>query len=70
MEPWLIGLLALVGAAVVAYLALNLNQRTPQAGAAAPDFSLPDQTGKPRTLSEFRGRRLVLYFYLRDDTPG
>ena len=36
----------------------------------APDFSLPDETGKLRSLSEFRGRPVVLYFYPKDDTPG
>lgn len=39
-------------------------------GAKAPAFALPDQTGKVRTLDEFRGRWLVLYFYPRDATPG
>ncbi len=37
---------------------------------AAPDFSLPDQNGETRTLSAFRNRWVVLYFYPRDDTPG
>lgn len=36
----------------------------------APDFSAPDETGKARTLSEFRGRPVVLYFYPKDGTPG
>ena len=36
----------------------------------APDFSLPDQTGKLRTLKEFSGRWIVLYFYPKDNTPG
>jgi thioredoxin-dependent peroxiredoxin len=40
------------------------------AGAPAPDFTLPDQDGNPVTLSELRGRRVVLYFYPRADTPG
>ena len=42
----------------------------PKAGDAAPGFALPDQTGKSRTLDEFLGKWLVLYFYPRDDTPG
>ena len=42
----------------------------PQAGQAAPDFSLPDQNGTQHSLSEFRGKYLVLYFYPKDDTPG
>lgn len=39
-------------------------------GAPAPDFTLPDENGVPRRLSDFRGRPLVLYFYPKDDTPG
>lgn len=37
---------------------------------SAPDFSAPDETGRMRSLSEFRGRPLVLYFYPKDGTPG
>lgn len=36
----------------------------------APDFTLPDENGKPRRLSEYRGSPVVLYFYPKDDTPG
>ncbi len=36
----------------------------------APDFRLPDESGKMRSLSEFRGNPVVLYFYPKDDTPG
>lgn len=36
----------------------------------APDFSLQDQTGTTRTLSDYMGKWLVVYFYPRDDTPG
>jgi peroxiredoxin Q/BCP len=39
-------------------------------GAQAPDFELPDQDGNPVSLSSLRGRRIVLYFYPRADTPG
>jgi len=41
-----------------------------QANQPAPEFSLPDETGKARSLAEFRGRPVVLYFYPKDDTPG
>ena len=41
-----------------------------EVGDLAPDFTLPDDTGTNRTLSEQRGRWLVLYFYPKDDTPG
>ncbi len=39
-------------------------------GDPAPDFAAPDQTGTTRTLGDFAGRRLVLYFYPKDMTPG
>jgi peroxiredoxin Q/BCP len=42
----------------------------PKVGDKAPDFSLPDQTGKIHKLSDFKGRNVVLYFYPKDDTPG
>jgi thioredoxin-dependent peroxiredoxin len=37
---------------------------------AAPSFSLPDESGVVRTLDEFRGRKLIIFFYPKDDTPG
>jgi peroxiredoxin Q/BCP len=39
-------------------------------GQPAPDFELPDQSGQPVRLSSFRGRRVVLYFYPKANTPG
>jgi peroxiredoxin Q/BCP len=39
-------------------------------GEPAPDFELPDQDGNPVRLSDLRGRRVVLYFYPKADTPG
>ena len=39
-------------------------------GDVAPEFSLPDQNGTPVALSQFRGQRVVIYFYPKDDTPG
>jgi thioredoxin-dependent peroxiredoxin len=39
-------------------------------GAKAPEFSLPDDTGKNLSLKQFRGKQVVLYFYPKDDTPG
>jgi len=39
-------------------------------GMAAPEFSLPSTLGRRVTLSEFRGKRVILYFYPKDDTPG
>jgi peroxiredoxin Q/BCP len=42
----------------------------PAAGQQAPDFTLPDQDGKAVRLSDLRGKRVVLYFYPKDDTSG
>lgn len=39
-------------------------------GMPAPDFTLPDKDGKPISLSDFRGKKVVVYFYPRDNTPG
>jgi thioredoxin-dependent peroxiredoxin len=39
-------------------------------GQPAPDFELPDQDGEPVRLSDLRGRKVVLYFYPKADTPG
>ena len=41
-----------------------------QVGMPAPDFTLPDKEGNPVTLSSLRGRKVVLYFYPKDNTPG
>ena len=39
-------------------------------GSAAPDFSIPSDSGENVTLSSFKGKQIVLYFYPRDDTSG
>ena len=39
-------------------------------GTPAPDFTLPDQNGTLHSLSDYRGRKVVLYFYPRDNTAG
>ncbi len=39
-------------------------------GDDAPNFSLPDNQGRQVSLSEFKGKWVVLYFYPKDDTPG
>ena len=41
-----------------------------QIGDPAPDFTLPDQDGQPVALKDLRGKRVVIYFYPKDDTPG
>ena len=39
-------------------------------GAKAPTFSAPDQSGKIVSLNDFKGKKVVLYFYPKNDTPG
>lgn len=39
-------------------------------GDQAPDFTLPDETNQPISLADFRGRKVVLYFYAKDNTAG
>ncbi len=41
-----------------------------EVGTKAPNFKLPDQNGKIHTLSEFKGKRVILYFYSKDNTSG
>lgn len=60
--PGLLLLLSLMTAAARA--------EVPAVGSAAPGFSLRDQNGTLRSLSGWRGKWLVLYFYPKDDTPG
>lgn len=42
----------------------------PKIGESAPDFTVNDQNGKPVTLSKLKGKKVVLYFYPKDNTPG
>ena len=39
-------------------------------GTQAPDFTLPDQNGNRHSLSDYRGKKVILYFYPKDNTPG
>jgi thioredoxin-dependent peroxiredoxin len=41
-----------------------------EAGAQAPSFSLPDQDGNTVSLDDFKGSKVIVYFYPKDDTPG
>ena len=41
-----------------------------EAGMKAPDFTLPDKDGREVSLGDFKGKKVVLYFYPRDNTPG
>ena len=39
-------------------------------GIKAPDFELPDQNGEVHKLSDYAGKKVILYFYPKDNTPG
>lgn len=41
-----------------------------EVGTKAPEFTLPDKDGNNVSLSDFRGKKVVLYFYPKDNTPG
>ena len=41
-----------------------------EVGTKAPEFTLPDQNGKNRSLSDYRGQKVILYFYPKDMTAG
>ena len=41
-----------------------------EVGTKAPEFTLPDKDGNPVSLTDFAGKKVVLYFYLKDNTPG
>lgn len=49
---------------------VSLPDTVPAIGSVAPDFTLPADDGSTVRLSDLRGRRVVLYFYPKDDTPG
>lgn len=41
-----------------------------EVGSQAPEFTVNDQDGKPVSLSDFKGKKVILYFYPKDSTPG
>lgn len=63
-------ILALLMAAMLFFANHGAHAAGPKVEEAAPDFSLPDQNGQTHKLSDYRGKWLVLYFYVKDDTPG
>ncbi len=62
--------LILVVALVLAIPLLLAASAVPPVGSVAPDFTLNSQEGKPVTLSQYRGKWVVLYFYPKDMTSG
>lgn len=63
LSVWFVGLFLAMLSAVAA-------AEAPKVGEAAPAFTLPDQSGQAHSLSEYRGKWMVLYFYPKDGTPG
>src|SRR5688500_6550965 len=57
-------------AATASVCALAAGDTAPAVGATAPDFKLQDQKGQWHTLSQYKGKWVVLYFYPKDETPG
>ncbi len=41
-----------------------------EVGSKAPEFTLPDQNGEMHSLQDYKGKKVILYFYPRDNTPG
>ena len=56
--------------AALAALAFPALAAAPAVGSAAPSLKLQDQNGKYHSLSDYRGKWVVIYFYPKDDTPG
>jgi peroxiredoxin Q/BCP len=67
---WLVIVVVAIVALLLWRMSAFANRNLPKAGDTAPDFTLPDQNGKARSLSDFGGKWLVLYFFPRADTPG
>jgi peroxiredoxin Q/BCP len=62
--------LYLIGNRIRRFFSKKVNkERTLIPGMQAPDFTLLDETKTPRKLSDFLGKRIVLYFYPKDNTP-
>jgi len=66
----LVALFALLSITAVVALGLNPSTEVPAAGAAAPTFKLLTNEGKEASLSDFKGKWVVLYFYPKDFTSG
>lgn len=66
----LVVLILLLLAGILLWVRTGQAGELPQLGQPAPAFRLPDQKGTIHSLSDYRGRWVVLYFYPKDDTPG
>lgn len=74
MNSLLIALIIIVCIAGLCFFAFSRYNRTSthtvKVGQSAPQFTLPDETGTARSLEQFKGKKIVLYFYPKDETPG
>jgi len=70
MLKWIVVAVLLLAGLLALRIVWASKRRLPREGEPAPAFELADQQARPRTLGEFAGRWLVLYFYPRDETPG
>jgi peroxiredoxin Q/BCP len=59
-----------VAAALSVSLITGVRADPPEVGQTAPNFTLPDQNGKLHTLSDYRGKTVILAFFPKADTPG
>ena len=66
----ILALLILIAAIVLIVPRLTKAASVPAVGSTAPDFTLDSQEGKPISLSQYRGKWVVLYFYPKDMTSG
>ena len=62
--------IALLASTLVAAAGAALADEAPKVGAAAPGFTLTSNEGKPVSLSDYKGKWVVLYFYPKDFTGG
>jgi thioredoxin-dependent peroxiredoxin len=70
MLPAVLGVLAIVAVVTLIVSRANAGDKEPAVGTAAPNFTLNSQDGKPVSLSDFKGKWVVLYFYPKDMTTG
>jgi peroxiredoxin Q/BCP len=56
--------------ALICFTALHCSAKNLQIGNRAPNFSLVNQNGETVTLDDFKGQKIALYFYPKDNTPG
>jgi peroxiredoxin Q/BCP len=66
---WITYILSVIALALMFWF-FSGRKKSLKVGQSAPDFKLTDQHGETRSLADFQGKWLALYFYPKDDTPG